>query len=124
MTVLQVETPVLDIAYETGGPEGGAPLLLLHGWPDDVRTYDGVTGALHTAGFRTFAPWLRGYGGTRFRAKGSIRSGQIAAMAQDALDFADALGLERFSVVGHDWGARIGYVLASLYAERIERLAA
>ena len=54
----------------------------------------------------------------------SMRSGQISAMAQDALDFVDALGLEGFAVVGHDWGARIGYVLASLYPERITRLAA
>lgn len=124
MTISRIETPVLDIAYEAAGPDGGTPVLLLHGWPDDVRTYDGVAGALNDAGFRTFAPWLRGYGPTRFRSASSMRSGQISAMAEDAVDFADALGLDRLAIVGHDWGARIGYVLASLYPERITRLAA
>jgi pimeloyl-ACP methyl ester carboxylesterase len=124
MTVSRIETPILDIAYEAAGPDDGMPVLLLHGWPDDVRTYDGVAGTLNEAGFRTYAPWLRGYGETRFRSAGSMRSGQISAMAQDALDFIDALGIERLAVLGHDWGARIGYVLASLYPERITRLAA
>jgi pimeloyl-ACP methyl ester carboxylesterase len=92
-------TSLLDIAYETAGPEHGRPVLLFHGWPDDVRTYDGIVPALHAAGFRTFVPWLRGFGPTRFLSEASPRSGQIAAMAQDALDFADGLGLDRFSIV-------------------------
>jgi pimeloyl-ACP methyl ester carboxylesterase len=49
-------TPTLKIAYETGGPPDGALVLLLHGWPDDVRTYDGILPALHAAGFRTIVP--------------------------------------------------------------------
>ena len=73
-----------------------------------MRTYDGVRPALHAAGFRTIVPWLRGFGPTRFLSSATARSGQIAAMAQDMLDFADALGLDRFRIVGHDWGARIG----------------
>src|SRR5262245_28740676 len=121
---LHVTTPILDIAYESGGPPNGWPVLLLHGWPDDVRTYDGVAPALHRAGFRTVTPWLRGFGPTRFLARETVRSGQIAAMAQDALDLADALGLQRFSVVGHDWGARIAYLLAAVVPERVTRIAA
>jgi pimeloyl-ACP methyl ester carboxylesterase len=124
MSISHIETPALDIAYEAAGPDDGTQVLLLHGWPDDVRTYDGIAERLDQAGFRTLAPWLRGYGETRFRSARSMRSGQISAMAQDALDLVDALGLDRFAIVGHDWGARIGYVLASLYPERITRLAA
>ena len=118
-----VETPLLQIACEESGPAGGAPLLLLHGWPDDARGYDRVLPALHAAGFRTFAPFLRGFGATRFRSPQTPRSGQMAAMAQDAIDLADALGLPRFSVVGHDWGARISYVLAAAFPDRVERCA-
>lgn len=51
-----------------------------------------------------------------------MRSGQIAAMAQDALDLADALGVGRFSIVGHDWGARIAYFIASAAPERLDRM--
>src|SRR5215813_3206 len=120
--ILSVTTPVLDIGYEADGPASGAPVLLVHGWPDDVRTYDGVRPALHTAGFRTIVPWLRGFGPTRFLSPSTPRSGQISAMAQDILDFADAIGLHRFRLVGHDWGARIAYVLATVAPDRIERV--
>jgi pimeloyl-ACP methyl ester carboxylesterase len=102
MTVAYRETPLLRIAYKSGGPENGAPVLLLHGWPDDASTFDDVVPALHRAGCKTFAPWLRGFGQTRFLAGDTMRSGEVAAMAQDALDFADALGLSRFALVGHD----------------------
>src|ERR1700680_3406851 len=106
-----VSTPTLRIAYETGGPSNGVPVLLLHGWPDDVRTYDRVVPVLHEAGFRTVVPHLRGFGDTFFLSKGTMRSGEIVAMAQDAIDLADALNLGKFTVVGHAWGARTAYVL-------------
>jgi pimeloyl-ACP methyl ester carboxylesterase len=124
MTLLHAMTPLLDVAYEPGGPPDGWPVLLLHGWPDDVRTYDGVAPRLHEAGFRTIAPWLRGFGATTFRSPETMRSGQIAGMAQDALDLADALGIERFAIVGHDWGARIAYLLASTTPSRVTQMAA
>ena len=117
------ETPLLRIAYRAGGPADGPPVLLLHGWPDDATTYDRIAPALHAAGWRTYAPWLRGFGATRFHEAGTMRSGEMAAMAQDALDFADALGVARFAIVGHDWGARIASVLASTRPERIGRCA-
>jgi pimeloyl-ACP methyl ester carboxylesterase len=116
-------TPILRIAYEAGGPQDGMPLLLLHGWPDDVRTYDRIAPALHDLGFRTYAPYLRGFGPTSFLSAATMRSGEIVAMTQDALDLADALGLKTFAVVGHDWGARIAYLLAALAPERVTRIA-
>ncbi|MDO9412112.1 MAG: alpha/beta hydrolase [Pseudolabrys sp.] len=118
------ETPTLRIAYEDGGPKDGPPVLLLHGWPDDPRTYDAVAPALQQAGFRTVVPYLRGFGPTTFHPAETVRSGEYVVMAQDALDFADALGLKTFSVVGHDWGARIAYVLAAVCPERVPRIAA
>ncbi|MBZ9769099.1 alpha/beta hydrolase [Mesorhizobium sp. CA6] len=118
------DTPLLRVAYVSGGSEDGAPVLLLHGWPDDATTFADVSPFLHAAGFRTFAPWLRGFGGSVFHSGETMRSGEIAAMAQDALDFADAIGLVRFAVVGHDWGARIAYLLASVFPQRIRCCAA
>lgn len=117
------DTDRLRIAYIDAGPRDGEPLLLLHGWPDDPRTFDKVLPALHAAGFRTYAPWLRGFGATRFRSADTMRSGEMVAIAKDMLDFADALELSRFSVVGHDWGARTAYNLACLAPERLERMA-
>jgi len=116
------ETDLLRIAYEQRG--GGPPLLLLHGWPDDVRTWDRVADGLAGGGFTTLVPWLRGYGPTAFRDADTPRSGQVAAYAQDAAALLDALGIERAVVVGHDWGARAGFALAALWPERVERLVA
>jgi pimeloyl-ACP methyl ester carboxylesterase len=118
-----VITATLRIACETAGPSGGAPVLLLHGWPDDVRTYDRVAPALHTAGFRTVAPYLRGFGETSFLSKDTMRSGEMVAMAQDAIDLADALKLDNFAMVGHDWGARISYLLGIAIPHRVSRMA-
>jgi pimeloyl-ACP methyl ester carboxylesterase len=118
------ETQLLRIAYKDEGLENGPPVLLLHGWPDDASTFDDTAPALHQAGWRTFTPWLRGFGSTRFLSDQTMRSGEIAAMAQDVLDFADALAIGRFAVVGHDWGARIAYLLASVFPGRITRCAA
>jgi pimeloyl-ACP methyl ester carboxylesterase len=117
-------TSTLKIAYETGGPADGPPIILLHGWPDDPRTWDKVAPALQAAGFRTVTPYLRGFGETSFLSNQAPRSGEMVAMAQDALDLADALKLEKFFVIGHDWGARIAYVLAAVAPQRVPRICA
>ena len=119
-----VTTPLLKIAHEDSGPRAGAAVLLLHGWPDDALTYTKVARALNDAGFRTIVPYLRGFGPTQLLSSDTMRSGEMVAMAQDALDLMDALGIARFAVVGHDWGARIAYVLSAAFSERITKLAA
>jgi pimeloyl-ACP methyl ester carboxylesterase len=117
--LVRVATPVLDIAVEISGPRAGSPIVLLHGWPDDVRTWDGVTPVLHAHGFRTIVPYLRGFGPTRFRSDDTPRSGQLAALGQDVLELAAALDLARFAIVGHDWGARAAYIASALAPERV-----
>lgn len=116
---LQVRTPLLDIAYELSGPPKGRPIILLHGWPDGVRTWDRILAPMHQAGWRTYVPWLRGYGNTRFIEGKTFRCGQVAALAQDVLDFAQGVGLDRFAIMGHDWGARAAYTASCLAGERI-----
>jgi pimeloyl-ACP methyl ester carboxylesterase len=95
-----IKTDLLEVAYEAGGPRGGPPILLLHGWPDDIREWSAITGHLEKAGFYWVAPWVRGFGATRFLSSGTLRDGSGMALAQDAIDIADALGFERFSVIG------------------------
>ena len=119
-----VETDVLQLAYSVSGPADGSPVLLLHGWPDAARGWDQVAARLHERGWRTVVPDLRGSGRTRFRSPESPRDGQAVALAADALDLADALGLDTFPVLGHDWGARVAYTLAALAPERVTSVAA
>ena len=124
MQLITVETPKLAIACESSGPGDGYPVILLHGWPDDIRTWDRTLPALHVAGFRTIVPYLRGFGATRFRYPATMRSGQLSALGQDLLDLADALELEHFAVVGHDWGARAAYITSCIAAQRVTRCVA
>jgi pimeloyl-ACP methyl ester carboxylesterase len=119
MTTRFVETSLLRIAYEVTGPDGGFPVILVHGWPDDGRTWDPVLPALHEAGFHTYVPWLRGYGPTRFLDETTFRSGQLVALGQDLVEFATALGLSRHALVGHDWGSRAVYIAAALNEARV-----
>lgn len=119
-----VRTDSLEIAYFDDGPPEGEPLLLLHGWPESPVGFERMSPRLHAAGFRTIAPFLRGFGPTRFLSPDVPRVGVPAALAQDALDLLDCLSVHRFSVVGHDWGARTGYALAALAPERVNSLCA
>jgi pimeloyl-ACP methyl ester carboxylesterase len=115
-------TPVLEIAYEESGPADGPPVVLLHGFPDDVRAYDGVAPALAAAGWHVLVPCLRGYGPTRFLDPRTPRSGQQAALGHDLLDFLDALGIERAALAGYDWGGRAACIVAALWPERVATL--
>ncbi len=124
MTVQHVKTTRLEMAYECAGPEGGPPLVLLHGWPDDVRTWDRVAPVLHAAGYRTYAPYLRGFGPTRFLDTTTTHTGPLPEHILDVLAFADALGVARLTVIGHDWGAWVAYMLAAAHRERIQRIVA
>jgi pimeloyl-ACP methyl ester carboxylesterase len=120
--VATVGTPSLEIAYEEHGPATGPPVVLLHGFPDDVHAWDGVTGPLAARGCRVLVPYLRGYGPTRFRDPAAPRMAQQAAIGQDLLDFMDALGLERASLAGYDWGGRAACIAAILAPARVRAL--
>jgi pimeloyl-ACP methyl ester carboxylesterase len=119
-----VRSDVLHIAYDDVGDTSGPPVFLLHGWPDTARGWRHVLHRLASYGFRAIVPDNRGTGGTTFRSPDTPRDGQAVALAQDTVDLADALGLDRFAVVGHDWGARAGYTLAALAPERVTAVAA
>jgi pimeloyl-ACP methyl ester carboxylesterase len=115
----QVRAGVLDVAYAESGPVGGPPVLLLHGWPYDVHAFYEVAPLLAAKGYRVIVPYLRGYGPTRFLSADTIRNGQPAALAMDAVALLDALKIERALLAGFDWGARTADIVAALWPERV-----
>ena len=117
-----IRTSTLDIAYEERGPADGTPVLLMHGWPYDIRCYDEVVPRLTAAGCRTIVPYLRGFGPTRFLSGDTPRSGQQAALGNDLKEFMDALGIERAALAGYDWGGRAACIVAALWPERVRCL--
>ncbi len=114
-----IATANLSIAFEAWGAADGPAVILMHGFPYDTQAFAEVAPILAAAGLRVIAPYLRGYGPTRFLSAQTMRSGQQTALAQDALDLLDALGIGRAIVSGFDWGGRSACYLAALRPDRV-----
>ena len=121
-TVKQVDAGVLSVGYAEAGPPSGPAVILLHGWPYDIHSFVDVAPRLAAAGHRVIIPHLRGYGTTRFRSSGTLRSGQPGATASDAIALMDALRIRQALFAGFDWGARTGDVVAALWPTRCKGL--
>jgi pimeloyl-ACP methyl ester carboxylesterase len=124
MDVKQIDAGELNVGYVDAGPEYGRAVLLLHGWPYDIHAYDEVTPMLVAAGCRVIVPYLRGFGTTRFLSAETSRNGEQVARAVDATALLDALGIERATVAGFDWGSRTAAIMAALWPERCSALVA
>lgn len=118
------QTELLNIAFEMDDAPSGPPVFLLHGWPDAPASWGTVASTLQRNGFKTITPYLRGSYPTEFLSQATPRFAGAVAMAQDLIDLADRLGIERFSILGHDWGARIAYTVATLFPDRVRGIAA
>jgi pimeloyl-ACP methyl ester carboxylesterase len=118
----QIDAGLLSVGYDEAGPADGPAVVLLHGWPYDIRSFAEVTPLLAAAGYRVIVPWLRGYGTTRFLSGDTVRNGQQAALATDTTALMDALGIGDAVIGGFDWGARTAGVVAALWPERCRAL--
>jgi pimeloyl-ACP methyl ester carboxylesterase len=112
----------LRIAYEESGNSNGIPVILLHGFPYDVRTYDEVVKQLVAVNCRIIVPYLRGFGPTKFLSPNTVRSGQQAALASDLVALMDALSIDNAVLGGYDWGGRAACIVAALFPDRARGL--
>ncbi|WP_434212353.1 alpha/beta fold hydrolase [[Pseudomonas] boreopolis] len=112
----------LEIGYAELGPRDGEPVILLHGWPYDINSYAEVAPLLAAKGYRVIVPHLRGYGSTRFLSPATPRNGEPAALASDVVALMDALGIQRATLAGYDWGARSADIVAALWPQRVKAL--
>ena len=111
-----------DLA-EQGAPHG-RPVLLLHGFPQTHRAYDALAAVLAPtrADLRLLAPDQRGYSpGARPADAGAYT---LPELAGDVVGILDVLHLGAVDVVGHDWGALVGWFLAAHYPDRVRTLTA
>lgn len=113
------ETSVLNIGYEEHGDPSGFPIMLLHGFPYDIRSFDGVVPPLVEAGHRIIVPYLRGYGVTSFLDPNAPRTAEQAAIGQDVVDLAEALDIDRLALAGFDWGLRAACITSILHPEMV-----
>src|SRR5262245_59253349 len=120
---IEVEDIELEVQVEEpAGNHRGPAVLLLHGWPDSHRLWRHQVPALTAAGLRTIAPDLRGFGDST--RPDAVDAYALPNVLGDVIAVLDQLGVERTHVVGHDWGAPVAWLLASLVPDRVDRLAA
>jgi len=120
MMTVQVEDLVFDV--ETFGPEDGVPVVLLHGWPQDARSWRPVASRLADDGLRVVVPDQRGYS-PGARPEG-VDAYATTVLAQDVVAIMAELGHDRFHLVGHDWGAAVAWVVATAHADHVLSLTA
>lgn len=123
-SIKQINAGLLNVGYIEAGPSGGQPVILLHGWPYGINSYSKVAAILADKGYHVFVPYARGFGSTRFLSDTTPRSGQPGALAQDLLDFMDALHIQKAIIGGFDWGARTADIIAALHPDRCTALVA
>ncbi|MDV8070440.1 alpha/beta fold hydrolase [Rhodococcus sp. IEGM 1366] len=104
------------------GPLDGPVVVLLHGFPQDSTSWDGLVPLLHARGYRTLAPDQRGYSPeARPSARSAYRRSELAA---DTVALIDAAGAAPVHLVGHDWGAAVAWQVAAERPDLIRTLTA
>lgn len=100
--------------------EGNGPtILFLHGFPDSSELWRNQIPFFVKAGFRVIAPDQRGFGDSDKPQEKEAY--QLPKLANDVIQLLDTLNIDRVHIVAHDWGSAVGWVVASLYPNRVER---
>lgn len=110
----------IELWVHVAGPEQGRPIWLLHGFPECWHSWREQIPALAAAGYRVFAPEMRGYG--QSSAPAEIADYDVMTLCGDIQQAMDHFGHEQVVMVGHDWGAVVAWHLALLEPERVTRL--
>jgi len=117
-TGVTVNSGGVELYVEVHGD--GAPVLLLHGWPDSSALWRNQVPVLTANGFRAITPDLRGFGrSSRPEETGSYALSNSVA---DVAAVLDACGAETAHVVGHDWGAAVAWLTAMYLPDRVRTL--
>jgi pimeloyl-ACP methyl ester carboxylesterase len=120
ITFDNVSTNGINLHTAFSGPKDGKPVILLHGFPDAWFGWESQIRALSLAGFRVIAPDQRGYN-LSDKPKGK-KNYRMNFLVKDILGLADNLGLDKFYLAGHDFGAIVGWSIAMSSPERLYRL--
>ncbi len=120
--IKQISAGDLNVGYVEVGPANGPVVILLHGWPYDIYSFEEAASILMLEGYRVIVPYLRGYGTTTFLSKETFRNGQQSVLAVDTIALMNALEIEKAVLAGFDWGARTANIVAAIWPERCKGL--
>ncbi len=107
----------ITLSLYSAGPETGKVVWLLHGFPECWYSWRHQIDALAAAGYRVYAPEMRGYG--RTSAPRDPAAYDLITLCGDIRQAMDNLGHERVAMIGHDWGAPVAWHLALLEPQRV-----
>jgi pimeloyl-ACP methyl ester carboxylesterase len=110
-------TEIAGLTVHSVEDGAGPAVFLLHGWPQTWLAWRHVIPLLSKA-FRVIAPDLRGLGGTSKPLSGY----DVGTLSADIVQLADKLGIDKFSVVGHDWGGPVAFATALRERERVSKV--
>ena len=117
VAVTQVDVNDFTYNVRISGPVDGEVVILLHGFPQTSYEWRHQLRALGEAGFRVVAPDQRGYSpGAR---PPRVEDYKVTHLVEDVIGLADAMGADRFHIVGHDWGAIVAWAVAIVARERV-----
>lgn len=120
--IRNIDAGVLNVGYVELGPSHGEPVVLMHGFPYDIHSFEEVAPLLAARGYRVIVPYFRGHGATTFKSASTPRDVDQAAFALDILALMDSLKIQRAILAGFDWGSRTGDIIAALWPERVKAL--
>lgn len=112
----------LTFSVRDSGPEDGAPVVLLHGFPQNSASWEQVAARLNQAGYRTLAPDQRGYSPAATPA--GRHSYRLTELVDDVVELIRQAGLGPVHLVGHDWGAGVAWAVAATHPELLRTLTA
>jgi len=114
----EVSVRGLRVHVAMAGSPAGPPVVLQHGWPQHWYAWRHLIGPLAQAGYRVIAPDFRGFGWSEYPPDEDFRK---ETLVDDLIALCGALGHERISLVGHDWGAWVGWLLCLRRPDLVER---
>lgn len=113
-----VKTKDFIFTCRVGGMENDKEtIFLLHGFPETSRMWNGLIKVLENEGYRIIAPDQRGY--SKGARPSKVSDYTIDKLSEDIIDIANAFNIDRFHLVGHDWGSAVGWYIVSKYSDRI-----
>jgi epoxide hydrolase 4 len=116
-----IETNGIRLHVVVAGNPAGAPVVLLHGFPEFWYGWRHQIPALAEAGYHVIVPDQRGYN-LSDKPLG-VSAYRTVNLHQDVIGLLDHFGIEKVNLAGHDWGAAVAWGVATSFPERMERLA-
>lgn len=117
MQIKKIRTGELEFDCRVSGDEENELIIFLHGFPETSHMWINLMEKLSTLGYFCVAPDMRGY--SKNACPKGVKNYTIKKLCDDILNIADSFNANKFHLIGHDWGAVIGWNVVYQNPDRI-----